>query len=170
MTGFAAYDIHQDLQDSPIRESWVVSGSPRARNKVLFRSTDRSAWTMLWDCSAGEFNWTYRFDETIHFLEGSVTITLPGEASKTYGPGDVIFFPAGVVAHWKIDNHIRKLAFCQDPVPAGLNPAVKLVRKMAHKLAAPAAVLLGLLAVPDAPDGVEPDFSAAKPAQIRQQA
>jgi uncharacterized cupin superfamily protein len=169
MTGFAAYDIHQDLQDSPIRESWVVRGTPRARNKVLFRSTDKSAWTMLWDCSAGEFNWTYRFDETIHFLDGSVTITLEGGAPKTYGPGDVIFFPAGVVAHWKIDHHIRKLAFCHDPVPAGLNPAVKLARKLVHKMAASAAMLLGLLANPVVTEtGEQPDFAASKPAHIRQ--
>lgn len=167
MPAFAAFDIHQDLQDSPVRPEWIVAGTPRARNKVLFRSTDKSAWTMLWDCSAGEFNWHYRFDETIHFLEGAVTITLPGEEPKTYGPGDVIFFPAGAVAHWKIDTHIRKLAFCQDPVPTGLNPAVKLVRKMLHRLGAQAAAVGGMLAVPDAENtdktGVVP------PAQVRHQ-
>lgn len=170
MPAIAAFDTQQELQDSPIRAQWIIKGRPQARNHVLFRSTDKSSWTMLWDCSAGEFNWHYSFDETIHFLEGSVTITLPGAAPKSYGPGDVIFFPAGVVAHWKIDTYIRKLAFCQDPVPAGLNPAVKLVRKIVHKLGASAAMLLGLLAVPDAPDGVEPEFSDAKPAHMRQQA
>ncbi len=132
MPSIAAFDTQQELQDSPIQESWIVKGRPRARNRVLFTSTDKSSWTMLWDCSPGEFHWHYSFDETIHFLEGSVTITLVGGAPQTFGPGDVIFFPAGVVAHWRVDQHVRKLAVCQNPLPPLLNLPLKLARRVAR--------------------------------------
>lgn len=138
MPAIMAFDTGLELSDSPIRPHWVVKGAPQARNRVLFRSTDKSAWTMLWDCTAGEFNWFYQFDEVIHFLDGEVTITLKGGQPQTFGPGDVIFFPAGAVAHWRVDRYIRKLAFCQNPVHPLLNLAVKLVRR----LTAPAGAAL----------------------------
>jgi uncharacterized cupin superfamily protein len=148
MPTIAAFDTQQDLQDSPIRAHWIVKGRPQARNRVLFRSTDKSSWTMLWDCSAGEFNWHYSFDETIHFLEGRVTITLEGGAPQTFGPGDVIFFPAGSVAHWQVDQYIRKLAVCQNPLPASLNLPLKLARRLARKLGLGKTLIAGLLADP----------------------
>lgn len=141
MPRIAAYDTQQDLQDSPIREAWIVSGRPRARNRVLFRSTDKSAWTMLWDCSAGEFHWHYSFDETIHFLEGRVTITLQGGEPQSFGPGDVIFFPAGSVARWRVDHYVRKLATCQNPMPQTLNLPLKLARKLRRGISMVARLL-----------------------------
>lgn len=152
MNAISAFDTNQPLGDAPINPAWIVSGEPRARNRVLFRSTDKSAWTMLWDCSAGEFTWTYRFDEVIHFLEGGVTITLPQGQPRDFGPGDVIFFPAGTVAHWRVDRYIKKLAFCQNPVPSALNVPMKLVRRIARPFARAMALLAGLLADPALPD------------------
>jgi len=130
MAVFATTDITRDLKPAPIEPSWIEAGTPLARNQVLFLASDKSAWTMLWDCTAGEFRWRYHMDETIHFLEGSVTITPEGGTPKTYGPGDVIFLPAGTVAHWKVDCYIRKLAFCQIPAPKLLRPVLGLARRL----------------------------------------
>ena len=166
MPAIAAFDIQQDLQDSPIRANWIVKGRPQARNRVLFRSTDKSSWTMLWDCSAGEFDWHYSFDETIHFLEGGATITLRGGEPQTFGPGDVIFFPAGVVAHWRVDQYVRKLAVCQNPLPALLNVPLKLTRRLARKLGLGKTLITSLLADPGLADS---ERQSPRSAQLHRQ-
>src|SRR5258707_1077781 len=109
------------LTSSPIDPSWIIEGAPVARNRVLFHSSDKSAWTMLWDCTAGAFRWTYHFEETVHILDGGVAITDAKGLTQTFKAGDMIFFPAGSVAEWRIESHVRKLAFCQNPVPVPLN-------------------------------------------------
>lgn len=165
MTCLAAADVSHALMPAPIEPSWIEAGAPRARNCVLFHSSDKSAWTMLWDCTAGEFRWRYSFDETIHFVEGSVTITLEGGTPRTFGPGDVIFFPAGAVAHWKVDSYIRKLAFCQEPAPWPLRLPLRLARRIARQLGK-AASLTGRLLADPGPAAEAP----ASPARQRQQA
>ncbi|HWA69393.1 MAG TPA: cupin domain-containing protein [Rhizomicrobium sp.] len=142
MTRFAVADTAHALKPAPIEPSWIEAGSPMARNCVLFHSSDKTAWTMLWDCSAGEIRWRYSFDETIHFLEGSVIITVEGSAPRRFGPGDVIFFPAGAVAQWKIDTYIRKLAFCQLPTPRPLRLPLRALRRLARILGKTAAALV----------------------------
>ena len=168
MPTIAAFDTRQELQDSPIREHWITSGRPVARNRVLFRSTDKSSWTMLWDCSAGEFDWHYSFDETIHFLEGAVTITLEGGNPQSFGPGDVIFFPAGVVAHWKVDRYIRKLAVCQNPLPEAVNLPLKLARRIGRAFGRASGLVANLLADPGLQEAEKQTPSSS--AQVQRQA
>jgi uncharacterized cupin superfamily protein len=129
-----------ELQSAPIDPSWILSGTPTARNRILFNSSDASGWTMLWDCTAGEFRWQYRVDEIIHFLEGSVTITDENGVTTTHGPGDVICLRAGTAATWRIESYVRKLAFCQHQLPAPVGLAMRLWRraqKAARTLLAP---------------------------------
>ena len=121
-----------DLTSSPIDPSWILDGTPMARNRVISHSSDKSAWLMVLDCTPGAFRWTYQFDETVHVLEGSVAITDANGHTRTFTPGDVIFFPAGSVAQWRIDRYVRKLAFCQNPVPVPLNFAWRLMRRAAR--------------------------------------
>jgi hypothetical protein len=118
-----------ELQSAPIDPSWIISGTPTARNRVLFNSSDTSGWTMLWDCTAGEFRWQYRVDEIIHFLEGSVTITDESGVTTTYGPGDVTRFRAGTAAIWRVESYVRKLAFCQHQLPAPIGLPMRLWRR-----------------------------------------
>ena len=117
-----------DLQSAPIDPHWIVEGAPAARNRVVAGSSDYSAWTMLWDCTAGKFLWTYTCDETVHVLEGQVTITVNG-VTNILRAGDIAFFPAGAVAFWDVENYVRKLAFCQKPVPALLGVPLRLTRR-----------------------------------------
>src|SRR5579859_6111527 len=89
----------------PIRPSWVLEGAPVARIQLLSESADGTASTWFWDCTAGRFNWFYSFDETLHILEGSVTLKFPSGATRRVVAGDTIFFPAGSRAEWTVDNY-----------------------------------------------------------------
>lgn len=62
----------------------------------------------IWEKEASEFPWTYDRNETCYILEGEVTVTPDGEASQTFGPGDLITFPAGMSCRWNISKAIRK--------------------------------------------------------------
>jgi uncharacterized cupin superfamily protein len=108
------------LDPAPINADWILEGSPQARNRVVFKSDDGTAWTMIWDCTAGRFNWFYSCDETVHVLMGSVAVTT-GAGTITVEAGSSIFFPAGSWATWQVDNYVRKVAFLRHtlPRPAG---------------------------------------------------
>jgi uncharacterized protein len=111
---------HVVLNPSPIYPSWVIEGNPIARNKVLSSSADGAASTLIWDCTAGRFNWFYDVDETIYVIEGGVVIRDVTGLQRRYNAGDSIFFPAGARAEWHVEKYIRKIAFCRTPLPASL--------------------------------------------------
>jgi uncharacterized cupin superfamily protein len=115
------------LAPSAINTDWILEGAPAARSSVLSRSADQTACTIMWECTAGKFRWFYDFDETIHFLEGSVVID-DGDGPRRLGPGDVVFFPAGSSAVWTVETYVRKLAFCRKILPAPIGAAVKAFR------------------------------------------
>jgi hypothetical protein len=84
---------------------------------VLSSSADGTASTLIWDCTAGRFNWFYDVDETIYVIEGGVVLREHGGAARRLSAGDTIFFPAGARAEWHVENYIRKIAFCRMPLP-----------------------------------------------------
>ena len=104
------------LNPSPIYPSWVLEGNPIARNKVLSSSADGTASTLIWDCTAGRFNWFYDVDETIYVIEGGVVVRDHGGSPRRLSAGDTIFFPAGARAEWHVESYIRKIAFCRVPL------------------------------------------------------
>jgi hypothetical protein len=118
MPAISNYSALMELQSAPINPSWILEGTPAARNRLIAPSTDRFGWTMLWDCTAGKFNWHYTIDETVHIIEGSVTVTAADGTTFTLTPGDIAFFPSGSTAHWHVENYVRKVAYCQKPVPS----------------------------------------------------
>jgi uncharacterized cupin superfamily protein len=119
-----------NLVANPIVPSWILDGKPVARLELLSSSADGTASTYFWDCTAGRFNWFYGFDETLHILEGEVTLKFPTGASHRVVAGDTIFFPAGSTAEWTVNHYVRKLAFCRTPVPGYLTFARQLVRRL----------------------------------------
>lgn len=136
-----------DLRAAPIEPSWVHEGMPIARNTLLSRSADRMAWTLVWDCTAGKFEWHYDIDETIHFLEGSATISDGAGLTKTYEAGDVLFIPKGAVCQWHVETYVKKVAFCRRTAPKALSLTMRAIgkcRKMLTRKGAQAAPL-GLL-------------------------
>jgi len=118
------------LGSSPINADWILEGNPIARNRVISRSSDSLACTIIWDCTAGKFNWVYDIDETVHILEGSVIVSDGESPPKRLVPGSIAFFPAGTKAHWHVENYVRKIAFCQRPLPPVLQTPISLLRQM----------------------------------------
>lgn len=117
-----------DLAPAPIDPSWITEGRPIARNAVLSVSEDRTAFTMMWDCTAGQFDWHYEFDETLHVVEGSVIVSSDCTPPKRLQAGDVVFFPSGTTAHWHVETYVRKIAFCRRVWPKPLVFALRLMR------------------------------------------
>ncbi|HEX3397435.1 MAG TPA: cupin domain-containing protein [Steroidobacteraceae bacterium] len=107
-------EVH--LNPSPIRPGWILEGNPIARNKLLSSSADGTASTLIWDCTAGRFNWYYDVDETIYVIEGGVIVRDAAGSARRLCAGDAIFFPAGAHAEWHVENYIRKIAFCRVPL------------------------------------------------------
>ncbi len=106
-----------ELASGPIRRSWVLEGNPISCNKLLSYSADGTASTMIWDCTAGRFNWYYDVDETLCVLEGSVIIKDAAGTTHRLGVGDTVFFPAGSHAEWHVEDYVRKVAFIRTPLP-----------------------------------------------------
>jgi uncharacterized cupin superfamily protein len=112
----------------PIRAHWILEGAPLAKCTILSKSTDGTAKTIVWDCTAGRFNWYYDMDETVYVLEGSVLIKDRSGATRRVEAGETIFFRAGSHAEWTVDRYIRKLAFLRAPVPPFAMLAIRAIR------------------------------------------
>jgi uncharacterized cupin superfamily protein len=123
-------NVAVSLTPRPIEPSWIIEGKPEAKSVVLSQSADGLASTLIWECSAGKFNWYYDFDETISILEGSVILESDTMPPTRYGPGDVIFFKDGAHAKWHIESHVRKLAFCRKTQPVWVGFALRVFLKI----------------------------------------
>ncbi len=123
-----------NLTPSPIEPSWIIEGNPVAQSSLLSTSDDRQAWTVVWQCSEGKFNWYYDLDETILILEGSIVLENDAMRPTRYGPGDVIFFKEGAHAKWHVEGHVRKLAFCRKTQPVLLSFALRVFSKIKRTL------------------------------------
>ncbi|WP_336488029.1 cupin domain-containing protein [Methylobacterium nigriterrae] len=124
-----------ELKSAPIEPSWIQEGNPQARNATLSRSADGLASTLVWDCTAGRFQWIYDIDETIYFLEGSATISDGHSEPKTFRAGDVLFLPRGAVCHWHVETYVRKVAFCRRTQPKIVGFAMRAIGKIKRTLA-----------------------------------
>ncbi len=133
---FGAGDVK--LNPSPIRPDWILEGNPVARNRLLSSSRDGSASTLIWDCTAGKFNWFYGIDETVYVIEGAVIVKDPSGMTRRVVAGETIFFPAGSQAEWTVEKYIRKVAFCRSPMPRALVLAKRAYRFL-KRLAKPHA-------------------------------
>ena len=123
-----------DLSPSPIYPSWILEGSPVARNRLISTSADGTASTLIWDCTAGRFNWFYDVDETIYVIKGGVVVKDVAGVSRRLSAGDTIFFPAGARAEWHVEDYIRKIAFCREPLPRSVAFARRSYRFLKRRL------------------------------------
>jgi hypothetical protein len=133
-----------DLAPAPIAENWILSGNPEARSKVLATSADGTSFIMVWECTPGRFNWHYADDETVVLLAGEVFISNADGAERRCGPGDMLFFPAGSSATWRITNRVRKVAVLRHalPFPVGIGLRVwnKFLRVLGLRESSPSIV------------------------------
>lgn len=123
-----------ELTPRPIEPSWIIEGKPEAKACTISQSADRTAFTVVWHCTGGKFNWYYEVDETIHILEGSIVLENDSMAPRRYGPGDVILFKAGAHAIWQVEGHVKKLAFFRRTQPAWLSFALRATAKIKRTL------------------------------------
>ena len=114
------------LKPAPIDPSWIIAGNPVARFAEHSRGRDDAAVTAVWDCTAGEFRWHFGWDETVVILDGSVHVTAADGTERRLGAGDVAYFAGGTTAVWRIDDYVRKIAFCRKPFPKPLALAYRL--------------------------------------------
>jgi uncharacterized cupin superfamily protein len=105
------------MKPAPINASWIIEGAPVARNFVLSSAREGGAFTMLWDCTAGVFNWHYDADETVYVLKGAVVVRDGQGVEHRLGPGDHMLFRAGSRAVWRVDDYVQKVAFLRTPIP-----------------------------------------------------
>ena len=96
-----------DLEPAAVTPDWVLNGMPETRSKKLARSHDRTSHVMVWDCTAGHFNWYYDKDETLVVISGEAFITNEKGEERQLGPGDVVFFPAGTSSTWRVPCYIK---------------------------------------------------------------
>ncbi|MDK9698033.1 MAG: cupin domain-containing protein [Siculibacillus sp.] len=138
-----------DWRPAPITPEWILEGRPVARFVPIARGLDDLGSTTLWDCTDGTFRWYFHWDETVHILDGAVTVTLPSGEVHRLTAGSIAFFPGGSWAVWKVEGHVRKLAVCRRLYPGPIARAVGVARRLRSALvaakAAPAA-LVGALA------------------------
>ncbi len=118
------------LTPSPIEPSWIVEGDPVAQSSLMSKSADGLAWTVVWQCSEGKFNWYYDMDETLLILEGSIVLESDTMPPTRYGPGDTIFFRDGAHARWHVERRVRKLAFCRKTQPVWLSFGLRLFSRI----------------------------------------
>ena len=119
-----------NLELAPITPDWILDGTPEARNKTLAESRDRASSVVVWECTAGRFNWHYSDDETVVVISGEVFITTMEGEEKRLGPGDIGFFPSGSSCTWRVNNHVKKVAVLRKEMPPLLNIAVRAWHKL----------------------------------------
>ena len=139
-----------DLEPAPIVPSWILSGKPEARNKVMAKSKDGTTYIMVWECTPGRFNWHYSEDETVVLVSGEVFIANGNGTERRLDAGDMAFFPAGSSATWRITDRVRKVAVLRHTLPYplgfGLRAWSKLMRMVGLKGNSP--LLVPVLAGP----------------------
>jgi uncharacterized cupin superfamily protein len=126
---------HVQLVSAPIQRAAIISGDPRARCAELNRSRDGGASTVVWDCTAGEFNWRYGCDETVHILEGEAVIE-NGPHTHRIQAGDLFIFRAGTAWRWHVPVYVKKIAFLRSPIPgpaAGVIGAMRRLKGLARR-------------------------------------
>lgn len=119
-----------ELDDDPIEPSWVLSGQPKARSAMWTQSLDATTSSHVWDCTAGRFRWYFPVDETVHVIDGSVTVSVDGQQPVTLGIGDAALFRAGTWAVWEVPDYVRKHAVLRTHVPKPLAIGVRAYHKL----------------------------------------
>jgi uncharacterized cupin superfamily protein len=109
-----------DLDPAPIAPSWILSGTPEARAKVMAKSKDNTSYIMVWECTPGQFNWHYSDDETVVLLSGEVFISNGKGPERRLSAGEMAFFPAGSSCTWRITDRVRKVAVLRNALPRPL--------------------------------------------------
>jgi len=123
---------------APIDPTWIKDGCPTARVAHLVETEDTLAHVVVWDCTAGAFDWHFDLEETVQIIEGEVRILDKSGTITTLRAGEMCFFQAGSVSTWHVDRYVRKIAFCRHatlkPVGLAIRAANKFSRMISRAL------------------------------------
>lgn len=122
----AASMDEMEMVGAPIEPSWILAGKPHARLALHSRGHDDQSTTAVWDCTAGTFRWYFGWDETVMILEGEVHVTAEDGVERTLRAGDIAYFAGKTWATWRVDDYVRKIAFCRKQFPAPVTMALRL--------------------------------------------
>jgi uncharacterized protein len=130
----SAYSMteHQPLQATPIPPQWVRVGEPVATSTVLWRSDDGACATILWECTAGVFDWHYDTEETVHIVGGAVEVMRDDGSTLSLKSGDTAIFRKGAHAVWTVHESVRKVAIFRNDMPAAIALGLRIVRKLSR--------------------------------------
>ncbi|WP_417687539.1 cupin domain-containing protein [Roseibium sp.] len=134
------------MKDAPIRQEWIIEGTPQAKSHNLV--SGNRGWSSIdhWSCTKGKFRWYFEWDETVLILDGEVVITDNDGQVYVGRPGTTMHFPAGTSAIWDVPHYVRKIAFSCRVLPPYLHflgRAVGKLRRMAGLDKAPTGNSLG---------------------------
>lgn len=132
-----------DLAPDPMDPSWILEGNPQTRSRRLFLSPDRTISAILWDSTAGKFDWHYDFDEIIQIVDGEVELTFPSGTVTTVRPGDVVYFPGAQIVRFNVPTYVRKVALYSShaSLPRRLARRVPFARRFVQKVRARSAII-----------------------------
>jgi uncharacterized cupin superfamily protein len=121
------------LTPSPIRKDWILEGNPETSSAEIARTNDGSTQVFVWRTTKSRFNWFYDFDEVVSVLDGEMFLidganAPSGKPERRIGPGDVVFFPAGSTATWRVPDHVRKIATMRHPLPGPIDSLFRLAK------------------------------------------
>ena len=105
-----------ELVEFPIPPGQILGGNPTARIWISAQAADGKVTQGVWDCTAGQFRWSYTWDEFILILEGEVTIESSGKKKTTLRAGDHAHFPLGLQATWTVPKYVKKTFVLRTPL------------------------------------------------------
>jgi uncharacterized cupin superfamily protein len=108
-----------ELSSMPIDPDWIIEGTPTASGTILMQTEDKKMSYGVWECTAGQFQWIFSWDEFVHIQEGEVTIREEGGRTLTLRRGDLAHFPLGLKTYWHVPHYVRKVFTLRTPEPLG---------------------------------------------------
>jgi hypothetical protein len=98
----------------------LLAGSPNDRGTTLFESADGAVKCGLWACDTyTERLPSYPEDELYVVLEGSVVVTVDGEAPEAFAAGDALVIRRGTACTLEFRGPFRKVFLTHDGATAG---------------------------------------------------
>lgn len=106
-----------ELLAMPIDPAWVVAGDPVATGALPALSPDGAFSAGLWQCTPGEFDWPYEWDEVALVTAGRAQLGGDNGSARSVGPGDLLMFHRGTTVRWRIEETVTKVFVLRTVLP-----------------------------------------------------